>query len=96
MQTKQPSWEDLRERFKVKSIDNQKAYGLDGTRTGMTEKHIHLRCAEIGIHFDIAGAYRFGYAQDSLRRKNNLRGSYGDQVSRIAAIDPGRSSGPAN
>jgi hypothetical protein len=57
MPTKQPSWEDLHERFKVKRINHQKAYSFDGARTGMVKQHFFLHCAGIGIHHDNAGPY---------------------------------------
>ena len=85
MPTKQPSWEELRERFKVKRFNHQKAHSLDGPRAGVAKEHFSLRCAEIGFHHHSAGSYFLRYVQGSLRRKNNRRVSHGDQVSRIAA-----------
>jgi hypothetical protein len=67
MPTKQPSWEELRERFKVKRINHQKAYSFDGPRAGVAQEHDCLRSAEIGFYYHIAGSYFLRYAQDSLR-----------------------------
>ena len=85
--TKQPSWEDLHERFEVKRINHQEAYSLDGARTNMAEEYFsRLRRAEIGIHHHIARSYLLRYAQESSWREDNRRVSNGDQVNRITAL----------
>ena len=67
---------------RVKRINHQEAYSLDGACTNMAEGYFsRLRRAEIGIHHHIAGAYLLRYAQE---REDNGRVSNGDQVSRVA------------
>ncbi|WP_050625938.1 transposase [Bradyrhizobium viridifuturi] len=88
------SWDNLHERFEIKGIIHQEAYGFDGACTNMAEKYFsRLRLAEIGIHHHIAGAYLLRYAQESLWREDNRRVSNGDQVNRIntspGAVNPG-------
>jgi hypothetical protein len=81
------SWDNLHERFEIKSINHQEAYSLDGACTNMAEEYFsRLRRAEIGIHHHIAGAYLLRYAQESSWREDNRRVSNGDQVNRVAAL----------
>ena len=51
------AWDNLHERFEIKRINHQEAYGLDGACTHMAEKDSRLRRAGIGIHQHIAGSY---------------------------------------
>jgi hypothetical protein len=81
------AWDNSHERFEVKRINHQEAYSLDGACTNMAEEYFsRLRCAEIGIHHYIAGAYLLRYAQESSWREDNRRVSNGDQVNRIAGL----------
>lgn len=65
----QSSWEDHRERLKVKGINHQETYGLDGARTGLVEEHVHLRCAEPGLQHRIPGSCPCRYVQASWRKE---------------------------
>ena len=63
------SLDNLHERFEVKRINHQEAYGLDGACTNMAEEYFsRLRRAKIGIHHHIAGSYLLRYAQESSWR----------------------------
>jgi hypothetical protein len=56
------SWDNLHERFEVKTINHQEAYSIDGACTGMAEEYFsRLGRAEIGIHHHIAGSYPLHY-----------------------------------
>jgi ISXO2-like transposase domain len=51
-------WDNLHERFKIKRINHQEAYSLDGACTNMAEGYLfRLRRAEIDIDPQIVGAY---------------------------------------
>jgi len=56
-------WDNLHERFKVKRINHQEAYSLDGACTNMAEGYFsRLRRAEIDIGRHIPGAYLLRHA----------------------------------
>jgi hypothetical protein len=58
------SSDNLHEHFKVKRINHQEAYSLDGACTNWAEEYFsRLRRAEVGIHHHIAGAYILHYAK---------------------------------
>jgi hypothetical protein len=79
------AWDDLHERFAIKRIEHQEAYGLDGARTDMAEEYFsRRRCAEIGIHQHIAGSHLPWYAGESSWREDECRVSDRDQVNQIA------------
>ena len=60
------SWDNLHERFKVKRINHQEAYSLDGACANMAEEYVsRLHRAEIGIHDHSAGAYLLCSPQES-------------------------------
>jgi hypothetical protein len=60
--TNTASWDNLHERFEVKTINHQEAYSIDGACTGMAEEYFsRLGRAEIGIHHHIAGSYPLHY-----------------------------------
>lgn len=61
----QSSRENQRECLKVKGINHQETYGLDGARTGMVEEYVCLRCAEAGIQRNVSGSYPFRYLAES-------------------------------
>ena len=72
---------------RVKRINHQEAYSLDGACTNMAEEcFFRLRRAEIGIHHHIAGAYLLRYAQEPSWRKDSRRVSNGDQVNGIVTL----------
>ncbi len=73
------AWDKLHERFEVKRISHQEAYGIDGAGTNMAEEDFsRLRRAEIGIHHHIAGLHLARYRQESSRREDNHRVSNGE------------------
>jgi hypothetical protein len=75
------SWDKLHERFEVKRINHQEAYGLDGTCIIMAEEFFTWsHRAEIGIHHNIAGSFPLRYAQETVWREHNHTVSNGDQV----------------
>ena len=81
------AWDNGHERFEVKRINHQEAYGLDGACTHVAEKYVsRLRRAAIGIHHHIAGSYLLRYAQESSWCEDNRKVSNGDQVNCIAAF----------
>jgi ISXO2 transposase-like protein len=81
------AWDSGHERFEVKRINYQEAYGLDGACTHMAEEYVsRLRGAEIGIHLHIAGSHLLRYAQESAWCEDYRKVSNGDQVNRIAAL----------
>jgi hypothetical protein len=56
-------WDNLHERFKVKRINHQEAYSLDGACTNMAEGYFsRLRRAEIDVGRHIPGAYLLRHA----------------------------------
>jgi hypothetical protein len=60
--------------FKMKRINHQEAYSLDGACANYAEEYFsRLRRAEIGIHHHIAGSYLLRYAQESSWREDNRR-----------------------
>ena len=66
------AWDNLHERFEIKRINHQEAYGLDGACTHMAEEYVsRLRRAGIGIHHHIAGSYLLRYAQESPWREDD-------------------------
>jgi hypothetical protein len=79
------AWEGLHERFEIKRINHQEAYSFDGACTNQAEEYFS-RCAAIGIHHHIAGAYLLRYAQESSWREDNRGVSNGDQTHRVAAL----------
>jgi hypothetical protein len=86
-----PSWNDLHARFKMKRIDHQTAYSLDGACTNLAESYFsRLRRGEMGHHHHISGPYLLRYAQESAWREDNRRVSNGQQVRRVAGLALGR------
>jgi ISXO2-like transposase domain len=81
------SWNDLHSKYEMKRINHEEAYSLDGACTNMAESFFsRVRCAEVGIHHHIVGAYPLRYAQEMSWREDNRRMSNGEQVSRVAHL----------
>jgi Zn ribbon nucleic-acid-binding protein len=81
------SWDSLKARFEVKTINHQEAYSLNGACTNWAEEFFsRMRRAEIGHHHHIAGAYLLRYAQEASWREDNRRASNGEQVGRVAGL----------
>ena len=60
---------------------------MDGACTNWAEEFFsRMRCAEIGHHHHIAGAYLLRYAQEASWREDNRRSSNGEQVNRLACL----------
>jgi ISXO2-like transposase domain len=87
------AWDNLHERFEVKRINRQEAHSQDSACTNWAEEYFgRLRRAEIGIHYDIAGADLLRYAQESSWREDNRKISNGDQVNRSGGgVERGKS-----
>jgi hypothetical protein len=68
-------------------INHQEAYSHDGACTNWAEEFFSgMRCAEIGRHHHIAGAYLLRYAQEASWREDCRKLSDGEQVQRLAGL----------
>ena len=76
---------------RVKRIDHQQAYSLDGACTNWAESYFsRLRRGEAGHHHHISGPYLLRFAQEAAWREDNRRVPNGEQVQRVAKLALGR------
>lgn len=77
------AWDPLHSMFKVKRINHQKAYSLDGACTNAAEGYFsRLRRAET-VHGHISGPYLLRYAQEAAFREDSRRTANGELATKV-------------
>ena len=82
-----PAWDPLHAKFKMKRINHQQGYSIDGACTNGAESYFsRLRRGERGHHHHIAGPYFVRYVQEAAWREDNRRLGNGEQVEAIISL----------
>ena len=85
------AYDVLHARFRIKRINHQEAYSLDGACTNNAESYFsRLRRSEWGVHHHISGQYLRRYAAEMAWREDHRRDDNGNLTTALISLSMAR------